>query len=214
MTSPKGCGKKHPFAASVSHLVELHLANVEVARSSLATRSSKTLILRDEGFLFARLYGSNTIPPPKMRPEGRIFQMGRTSGVPGNGSAIRGVDGSEFEPGPPPRHCAGRTKRCAPAPGRSAPLPFSQRAPGRVVFGGFGITGRWGHRPLRTGTRPRTVPHSLMGPVALESGRLLAAPTVLPGLPAQIGAHPGFSLGGARLAPWRPGRKCELPGYC
>ena len=35
--------------------------------------------------------------------------------------------------------------------------------------------GRWGHRPLRTGTKPHTVSHSPVGPATLESGRLIAA---------------------------------------
>ena len=36
--------------ASVAHLVERHLAKVEVASSSLVTRSSKTLVPSEQGF--------------------------------------------------------------------------------------------------------------------------------------------------------------------
>ena len=80
--------------AGVAHLVERDLAKVEVASSSLVARSKKKNHPKG-GFSFwnaagrMELAASTSAKRVKSRGEGR---------APANGSAIRGMPGSEFEP--------------------------------------------------------------------------------------------------------------------
>ena len=81
--------------AGVAHLVERDLAKVEVASSSLVARSKKNTPSDRMGYSFWNAAGrmghaaSTSAKRVKSRGEGR---------APANGSAIRGMPGSEFEP--------------------------------------------------------------------------------------------------------------------
>ena len=81
--------------AGVAHLVERDLAKVEVASSSLVARSKKNTPSDRMGYSFWNAAGrvehaaSTGAQRVKSRGEGR---------APANGSAIRGMPGSEFEP--------------------------------------------------------------------------------------------------------------------
>ena len=81
--------------AGVAHLVERDLAKVEVASSSLVARSKKNTPSDRMGYSFwnaagrLELAASTGAKRVKSRGEGR---------APANGSAIRGMPGSEFEP--------------------------------------------------------------------------------------------------------------------
>ena len=59
MTSLKTFVKIHLVLAGIAHLVERHLAKVEVASSSLVARSKEILILLDEDFFFYRIFGKS-----------------------------------------------------------------------------------------------------------------------------------------------------------
>ena len=87
----------------------------------------------------------------------------------------------------------------------SRPYGRKRNPAGLTGLGSFcGLAyGRVWDPPLRTGTKPGTVPHPPAGPVTLESGRLIAAPTVWSELPAQIGTHPAPPLRRGRC-PHRP----------
>ena len=63
MTRCDSSARIHLVLAGIAHLVERHLAKVEVASSSLVARSRKDLIRMDEVFLH-RVFGSNSRPPP------------------------------------------------------------------------------------------------------------------------------------------------------
>ena len=81
--------------AGVAHLVERDLAKVEVASSSLVARSKKNTPSDRMGYSFwnaagrMELAASTSAKRVKSRGKGR---------APANGSAIRGMPGSEFEP--------------------------------------------------------------------------------------------------------------------
>ena len=81
--------------AGVAHLVERDLAKVEVASSSLVARSKKNTPSDRMGYSFwnaagrVELAASTSAQRVKSRGKGR---------APANGSAIRGMPGSEFEP--------------------------------------------------------------------------------------------------------------------
>ena len=66
MTSPKTFVKIHLVLAGIAHLVERHLAKVEVASSSLVARSKEILILLDEDFFFTEFLVKvlGTLSPP------------------------------------------------------------------------------------------------------------------------------------------------------
>ena len=64
MTRCDSSARIHLVLAGIAHLVERHLAKVEVASSSLVARSRKDLIRMDEVFLHS-LSGSNPLPPPR-----------------------------------------------------------------------------------------------------------------------------------------------------
>ena len=64
MTRCDSSARIHLVLAGIAHLVERHLAKVEVASSSLVARSRKDLIRMDEVFLHS-LSGSNPLPSPR-----------------------------------------------------------------------------------------------------------------------------------------------------
>ena len=64
MTRCDSSDRIHLVLAGIAHLVERHLAKVEVASSSLVARSRKDLIRMDEVFLHT-LSGSNPLHLPR-----------------------------------------------------------------------------------------------------------------------------------------------------
>ena len=64
MTRCDSSDRIHLVLAGIAHLVERHLAKVEVASSSLVARSRKDLIRMDEVFLYS-LSGSNPLHLPR-----------------------------------------------------------------------------------------------------------------------------------------------------
>ena len=72
MTRCDSSARIHLVLAGIAHLVERHLAKVEVASSSLVARSRKDLIRKDEVFLH-RVFGLNPLPPP-VRAK-RVFNL-------------------------------------------------------------------------------------------------------------------------------------------
>ena len=104
MTNAKPSGIITTVDAGIAHLVERHLAKVEVASSSLVARSSSQ-VTQSGGlfFCFWRKH-KNSLPPPSSAPPGRADHKSEV----GQGScewryAICGMPGSEFEPLPAPR---------------------------------------------------------------------------------------------------------------
>ena len=61
MTRCDSSARIHLVLAGIAHLVERHLAKVEVASSSLVARSRKDLIQMDEVFLHS-VFVSNSLP--------------------------------------------------------------------------------------------------------------------------------------------------------
>ena len=80
--------------AGVAHLVERDLAKVEVASSSLVARSKKKNHPLG-GFSFWNAAGRVELTASTSAKRGKSRGEGR---APANGSAIRGMPGSEFEP--------------------------------------------------------------------------------------------------------------------
>ena len=161
--------------AGVAHLVERDLAKVEVASSSLVARSKKKNHPLG-GFSFWNAAGrmehaaSTCAQRVKSGGEGR---------VPANGSAIRGMPGSEFEP----RLfcCAEREKKRNTI--RQDGVSFWNAA-GRVELAASTSAKRV--KPFRRGRRPRR-------PVSAAVPRWERIPTSLPSLRAAKQVPLGYS---------------------
>ena len=86
-------------SAGVAHLVERHLAKVEVASSSLVARSMLKQDIRFGCPVFL-LDGENALPPPV---RGAHIRSEVRQGSRESPQAVRGMQGSEFEPRRPLR---------------------------------------------------------------------------------------------------------------
>ena len=96
MTRKRSFVTIHLVLAGIAHLVERHLAKVEVASSSLVARSKRKSPSDRMGISFCAEAPVNSLPPPEAR-EARNKIRGE-AGFLLMAGGISGMPGSEFEP--------------------------------------------------------------------------------------------------------------------